>query len=377
MRRIAAVVGMGVLLVVSVACASSTAAPQAPAAQPAKAVAEPAKPAAQPAQPAVQPAKPAAEAPKPATQPVLELKMGCSQPKGDVLCAAQDKFAELVNQKSKGEVFVRQLYQGLGVEHQLTQAVMSGSVDIGMISNGNSGRFTNAFFNYDLPFLFKTYDNMLRSLDISIGQKAIEQYEKDLGVKLLFAISYGSGRDVQTRNKPLKVPADIKGLKIRVVSTPVDLAIFKAWGANPTPVDWAQTYTALQQGVVEGEQIPMVSIIAPKHYEVVKHSIRLDYQALFQTFYINQKRFESLSPAHQKALLEAAEEAKAWNRRDAMERTQGLVKQLTDLGMTVYQPTPAEYTQWAAVRYKVWQEVAEQQKGKVDLAIAKQLYESQ
>lgn len=366
---------LGIIVFVLSACASAPT--QAPAAQPAK-------PAAEAPKPAAQPAKPAAEAPKPAVQPakpagqVVELRAGASNPKGDVLTDAIDKFAELVNQKSKGEINVRVFYQSLGVEQQLTQAVMAGSVDIGTISNGNAGRFTSAFFNYDLPFLFKSYENMLKSLDGPIAKKAIEQFEKDLGVKMLFIQSYGAGRDIQTRNKQLKTPADIKGLKIRVVSTPIDLATFKAWGANPTPVDWAQTYTALQQGTVDGENIPLPIIWGVKHYEVIKYDLRLDYQMIFQTFYINQKKFDALSPAHQKILLEAAQEARAWNWKDAAERVDKIAQELTSKhGVTIYKPTPEEYAQWAAVREKVWQEVAEQQKGKVDLNIAKQLYEAQ
>lgn len=325
---------------------------------------------------APQQAKPAAQATKGAG-PVVELRAGSSNPKGDVLTDAIDKFAELVEQKSNGEIKVRVFYQSLGVEQQLTQAVMNGSVDIGTISNGNAGRFTSAFFTYDLPFLFPSYEAMLKSLDGPIAKKAIEQFERDLGVKMLFIQSYGAGRDIQTRNRPLRVPADIKGLKIRVVSTPVDLATFKAWGANPTPVDWGQTYAALQQGTVDGENIPLPIVLGVKHYEVVKYNLRLDYQMIFQTFFINQKVFDRLSPAHQKILLEAAAEARAWNWRDASQRVKKAEEELTTKhGVSVYTPTREEWNQWAAVRDQVWTEVAEQQKGKIDLAIAKQLAES-
>jgi tripartite ATP-independent transporter DctP family solute receptor len=322
---------------------------------------------AQPGEPAAQPAK-----------PVVELRAGSSQPKGDLIADAADKYAEVVNQRSKGEVVIRVFYQSLGVEQQLTQAVMSGSVDIGMLSNGNSGRFTSAFFLYDLPFLFKKYENMLKVLESPLGKTLQERAEKDLGVKYLFHMSLGLGRDIQTTRKPLRTPADIKGLKIRVVSTPIDLATFKAWGANPTPVDWSQTFTALQQGVVEGEQIPISVIAAIKHHEVVKYSIRLDYQALFETFFINAKKFASLSPAHQQVLLEAAREVKVWQHKDAAERAQKAMHELTTkYGMQIYTPTPEEYAQWASIRERVWQQVAEEQKGKIDLVFAKQLFESQ
>ncbi|MBI2322760.1 MAG: hypothetical protein HYU88_11915, partial [Chloroflexi bacterium] len=151
------------------ACAAPAQQPS--AAQPAKPAAEPAKPAAS----AAQPAKPAAQQPAAAAKPQpITLNMGCSTPKGDVLCDAEDKFAELVEKKTGGQVVVKQHYQALGQTNQLTQAVQTGSVEIGDNSNGNLGRFTNAFFVYDLPFLFKTYDNMLKSWDTPLGKQSIE-----------------------------------------------------------------------------------------------------------------------------------------------------------------------------------------------------------
>ncbi|MBI2322108.1 MAG: TRAP transporter substrate-binding protein [Chloroflexi bacterium] len=283
----------------------------------------------------------------------------------------------MVAEKSKGAVVVRVFYQSLGVEQQLAQAVSAGSVDIGMLSNGNSGRFTTAYYIYDLPFLFKSYENVLKSLETPIGKQAIAQFEKDLGVKLLFPVSWGRGRDVQSRNKQLRTPADIKGLKIRVISSPVDLATFKAWGANPTPVDWAQTFTALQQGVVEGENIPFHLLLPSKHYEVIKHSTQLDYQAVFQQVYMNAKKFASLSPAQQSVLLDAARDTQPRQRRLELEKIERAAQDLQKLGVQLYTPTPQEYAQWAAIREKVWQEVAEEQKGKIDLGVAKRLYESQ
>jgi len=311
-------------------------------------------------------------------KPMVELRAGTSTPKGEFLADGIDKYAEAVGRLSKGEIAIHVFYQSLGVEQQLAQAVMSGSVDIGTLSSGNTGRFTDAFFVYDLPFLFKKNENILKAIESPVGKALEARAEKDMGVKYLCFESYGFGRDIQTTKKPLRTPADIKGLKIRVLSTPIDLATFKAWGANPTPVDWTQTFPALQQGVVDGEQISVSTIVGAKHYEVVKYNIRLDYQAAFQTVFMNSKKFASLSPAHQKILLEAGQEVKAWQYKDAHDRAMKSAQELsTKYGMQIYTPTPTEYAQWASIREGVWKEVAEHLKGKVDLDLAKKLYESQ
>jgi TRAP-type transport system periplasmic protein len=310
-------------------------------------------------------------------QEAVELRIGSSVPKADQLSVSLDKFAELVAAKSNGKITARVFYQSLGAEQQLLQGAQAGSLDIGMISNGNAGRFTSAYFVLDLPFLFKRYEDMLDFLNSPLGQEATAVFEKDTELKPLYVISFGSGRDIQTRNKKLRTPDDIKGLKIRTISTPVEFSIYKAWGANPTPVDWGQTYTALQQGVVEGMQSNIGPVWSGKFDEVVKHNIRLNYTSSFVQVFMNAKKFASLSEPNRKAVTDAARETEAWTRKYSAEQVEGYLSDLKNRGMEIYYPTPGEYAQWTSIREKVWQEVAEQQKGKVNIDLANKIYASQ
>lgn len=310
-------------------------------------------------------------------QDTVELRIGSSVPKADQLSVSLDKFAELLAAKSGGKVTGRVFYQSLGVEHQLLQGAQAGSLDIGMISNGNAGRFTSAYFVLDLPFLFKKYEDMLDFLNSPLGQQATAVFEKDTELKHLYLISFGAGRDIQTRNKKLRTPDDIKGLKIRSISTPVEFAIYKAWGANPTPVDWGQTYTALQQGVVDGMQSNIGPVWSGKFDEVVKYNIRLNYTSSFVQVFMSAKKFASLNEAGRKAVMDAAKEAEAWTRKYSADQVEGYLSDLTKRGMEIYYPTPQEYAQWTAIREKVWNEVAEQQKGKIDIELAKKIYAAQ
>lgn len=310
-------------------------------------------------------------------QEVVELRIASSTPKTDQISVSLDKFAELVAAKTNGKVTGRVFYQSLGAEHQLLQGAQAGSLDIGTISNGNAGRFTSAYFVLDLPFLFKRYEDMLDFLNSPPGQEAVAVFEKDTELKSLYLISFGSGRDIQTRSKRLKSPDDIKGLKIRTISTPVEFAIYKAWGANPTPVDWGQTYTALQQGVVDGMQSNIGPVWAGKFDEVVKHNIRLNYTSSFVQVFMNAKKFAALSEPNRKAVMDAAKEAEVWTRKYSAEQVEGYLSDLKKRGMEIYYPTPAEYAQWTSIREKVWQEVAEEQKGKVNIELAKKIYATQ
>ncbi len=315
-----------------------------------------------------------------AGQPLL-LRAGCGDPGGQSsLATTVGKFAELATQKSKGELNVQAFYQSLGAGPALTQAVISGSVDIGTDAAGSLSRFTDAFLTLDLPFLFKSDAAVLDFFDKDPhGKKIIEQFEREAGVKVLMLITHTStspinGANISTRNKLLRVPADIKGLKLRTMTTPVDLALFRAWGANPTPVDWGQLYSAVQQGVVDGSTgstLPAYASI--KLYEVTKYYLALPFRNFVLPLYMNASKYNSLTPGQQQVLHDAAEEAKAFNRKDAVEFVDRALEVTKKAGVTIVFPTPAEYAQWASVREKVWQEVAEQFKGKIDLDLAREI----
>ena len=312
-----------------------------------------------------------------AGQPIV-LRLGTGDPAGaSSTSTTSAKFAELANQKSNGELDVKVFYQSLGTEAGLTEQVVGGSVDMGTCAMGNLSRFTDAFLTLDLPFLFKGDAAVLEFLEKDPqGKKVIEKFEKDAGLKVVLPMTHTStsevnGANISTRNKPLRTPADIKGLKLRTMTTPVDQALFKAWGANPTPVDWAQLYSALQQGVVDGSTgstLPAYASI--KMYEVTKFYLAMGFRNFTLPMFINAKKFNSLTSAQQKALMDAGVEAGAFNRKDALGFVERALDATKKAGTQVYFPTPDEYAQWTSVRDKVWQDVAEHFKGKVDLTLA-------
>jgi TRAP-type C4-dicarboxylate transport system substrate-binding protein len=312
----------------------------------------------------------------------ITLRAGASEPQGTTAPAmAIGTFCGLATKLSNGELNVQPFYQSLGVEQQLATAVKSGSVDIGYISTSNVARFTDAFLQFDLPFLFKNdraYIEMLKSH--AAGKKALVQFERDLGVKTLLITSHSydaevSGTDLQTRDRPVKVPADIKGLKLRSTSTPVELAVVKAYGANPTPVDWGQLYTALQQGVVDGNAgTPLPPYAAIKLYEVTKYYVAIGFRNNLFPIYMNQKKFDSLTPSQQKALLDAAAQTEALAGQYGRDKVKAAIEEVKKAGVQIYHPTRDEMAQWMSVREKVWQQVTDEFKGKIDLGVANDIF---
>jgi TRAP-type C4-dicarboxylate transport system substrate-binding protein len=319
--------------------------------------------------------------PAKAAGPVV-LRAGASDPEGTTAPALSiGKLCELATKLSNGELNAQPFYQSLGVEQQLAAAVKSGTVDIGFTATPNLAPFTDAFLQFDLPFLFKNdrvYIDVLENHPA--GKKALARFEKDLGVKVLLITSHTydaevSGTDLMTRNKPVKVPADIKGLKIRTSSTPVEINLMKAYGANPTPIPYGQLYTALQQGVIDGNAAtPLPPCASLRLYEVTKYYVAIGFRMNLLPIYMNQKKFDSLTPSQQKAILDAAAQVKPLAGQWARDKVKSSIAEYEKAGVPIYHPTKDEMARWMSVREKVWHQIAEEFKGKIDLTVANDIF---
>jgi TRAP-type C4-dicarboxylate transport system substrate-binding protein len=322
-----------------------------------------------------------AAVPAKAAGPVV-LRAGASDPEGTTAPALSiGKLCELATKLSKGELNVQPFYQSLGVEQQLAAGIKAGTIDIGFTATPNLAPFTEAYFQFDLPFLFKNDKAYIDVLENHpAGKKALAQFEKDLGVKVLLITSHTydapvSGTDLMTRNKQAKVPADIKGMKIRTSSTPVEINLMKAYGANPTPVQYGQLYTALQQGVIDGNAAtPLPPCASIKLYEVTKYYTAIGFRFNLLPIYMNRKKFDSLTPSQQKAILDAAAEVKPLAGQWARDKVKSSIAEYEKAGVPIYYPKKDEMAQWVSVREKVWKEIAEAFKGKIDLGVANEIY---
>jgi TRAP-type transport system periplasmic protein len=312
----------------------------------------------------------------------LILRFAASDPEASTAPALSiGKLCELINKLSNGELNAQPFYQSLGIEQQIATAVKSGSVDGGFTATANLAPFTDAFMTFDLPLLYKNDRQAIETLENHpAGKKTIAQFEKDLGVKVLLLTSHTydsacSGKDLNMRNKQVRVPDDIKGMKLRTASAPAEVALLKAYGANPTPVPYAQVYTALQQGVVDGNAAtPITPAAAIKLYEVTKYYTAVGFGFNILPIYMNQKKFDSLSASQKKAILDAAAEVKPQAGKWARDKADAAITEFEKAGVKIYHPNKDEMAKWMAVRGAVWKEIAETYKGKIDLDVANAIY---
>jgi TRAP-type C4-dicarboxylate transport system substrate-binding protein len=141
-----------------------------------------------------------------------------------------------------------------------------------------------------------------------------------------------------TANKPVNKPEDVKGLKLRVPEVPLYLEMARAWGANPTPMAFAELYLALKQGTVDAQENPIPTINSGKFYEVQKYLILTGHIMVPQFHAISDKLWKSLSPGDQKILQDAVDEGIAFSNDLLIKQEQSLVDEFKKKGMTVITP---------------------------------------
>jgi tripartite ATP-independent transporter DctP family solute receptor len=268
------------------------------------------------------------------------------------------KFKEEIEKKHGDEVEIK-IYtlSQLGSGRENMEGLQAGTLELAEGALAYSASFTDAFFPLTMPYLFLTRETAYKILDGEIGQRIAKRFEEQTGVKMLGYWENGI-RHVTNSKKQVKVPADLKDMKIRVMQDPVYLAMFRALGANPTPMDFGEVFTALQQGVIDGQENPYANMVQRKFYEVQKYLSTTAHIYDISGFYINQELFDSLDAQFQQDILDAAKAATEVQRREAVLQDDSYLKVLQDYGkMELTFLTPEERAVFKQAMSSVYDEV--------------------
>ena len=198
------------------------------------------------------------------------LRVGMGVPLDSDQGAFALRFKEIVEGLSKGKVTVELFPNGaLGTETEMLQNARMGTLDIAIIGVGNAVPFVKELGTLSMPYLLETPYDVAKVTTGELNQMWNDYAMKNGGFKII-GWTYSNFRYITNSKRPIKNLADVKNLKIRVPHNQIILETFKAWGANPVPMDWAETFTALQQGVVDGQENPYIVNYTSKFHEVQK-----------------------------------------------------------------------------------------------------------
>ncbi len=245
------------------------------------------------------------------------------------------KFKELVEQKTNGSVTLEIFPNGaLGGERDMIEGLNVGGIDMVLTSTGPMSGFVPEVTVVDLPFLFRDADHAHKVLDGEIGDGLRAKVEQTMGVKTLAWWENGF-RNVTNNSRPVTKPEDLKGLKIRTMENDIHMDSFNAMGSQPTPMAFTELFTALQQGVIDGEENPVPVIMTSRFYEVQKHLTMTRHFYSPSLVLIAQKKLDALTPEQQQALAEAAVEAGQYERQVVQDMEKQYLGELKDKGMEI------------------------------------------
>ncbi len=239
-------------------------------------------------------------------------KMSGIQPLEHPATYAEKFFAEQVLTLTNGTVKVENFHNTqLGDAVANVQSIRNGTIGFTVVSASNLNQVVPAMDMFSLPFIFKNEAHFWWYL----AQPQAEQFVKALeekGIKKLAYIDSGS-RNLFTQ-KAVKSPADMKGQKIRVMASPVMVKTMEALGATGVPVAWAELYTALQTGVVDGAENNHPSVVAKKFYEVSKYYTLDEHMRIPDLLVVSMKFYDSLNAQQKAALIQAGALTQAYMR---------------------------------------------------------------
>ena len=262
-------------------------------------------------------------------------------------------FAERVKEKTAGryEVFVAHSAM-LGDDAAMITALRSGSLDMSANSQGAISAAVPEYAALGLPFLFPAIEKAWTLLDGPVGKELAEKS----AAKGMVVLGYWDNgiRHITNSKRPIKVPADVKGLKVRTPPDPVTVDIMQALGADAQQIKFAELYVALQQGVVDGQENPLTNIVSSKLYEVQKYLSLSGHKYEVTPFLIGKRAWERLPAADQKIFQDAAAEATQLQRKLSKEADDKLLVELKAKGVQIDSVDRAQFVAATKPVYDKW-----------------------
>lgn len=272
----------------------------------------------------------------------LVLKLGHALDTSHPVHKAMEFMKERLEEISGGSVTMN-IYPSsvLGSEVQCIEQLQNGALAMTKTSAAAMENFIPAMSVFGLPYVFRDSDHYWSVLNGDIGKGLLEQGESKFLRGLCY---YDSGsRNFYTKEKPIRTPEDLKGLKIRVMNSKTAMDMVKAMGGAPTPIAWGELYSALAQGTVDGAENNPPSFTSNKHYEVCKHFTLDGHTRIPDMLLMSSKVWKKLDPNVQAWVQQAADESVIFQRELWKQKTIESLEQAKAEGVTVYNVDTAAF----------------------------------
>lgn len=221
------------------------------------------------------------------------------------------KFEELVEAGSGGEIDV-QIFPSsqMGPDREMIEGVQTGVLEMAIPPSSFFAGWDPAFAVIELPYMYSSKEVAWKVLNSGEGDGMLARVENQ-GLVGLGWLELGV-RNVTNNTRPIATPEDLEGIKLRTMKVPAHVATFESLGANPTPMNFGEVYSALQQGVIDGQENPLAIITSQRFYEVQKYLSTTGHVFAVYMPVISKPFFDSLSAEHQQLIRDSMAEARTY-----------------------------------------------------------------
>lgn len=272
----------------------------------------------------------------------ITLRASCSTAPTHPYSLGLEKFAELVAERTEGAVKIDIFSNAqLGDERANIEDLQMGTLDIAVSSTGPLGNFAEDFLILDLPYLFTDYEHAHAVLDGEIGDNLIAQLD-NLGI--VGGAFWENGFRQMTNSKhAINTPEDCAGLKLRCMENQAHIAAFSALGMDPTPMAWSEVFTALQQGVIDGQENPIAVIYSNAVYEAQDYLAITNHVYSAAMILFSKNTMNKLTEEQQQILLDASKEVAAYERGLCEDSETEQIAEMESKGLQVTYPEIAPF----------------------------------
>lgn len=271
-----------------------------------------------------------------------ELKLGHSLDVSHPVHVGMEFMANRLEEISEGKLTMK-IYPSsqLGNERECLELLQIGSLSLTKVSAAVLENFAPNFKVLGLPYLFEDDDHLYRVLDGEIGERLLAEGEKYRIRGLCF---YDAGsRSFYTKDKPINTPADLAGMKIRVMKSNTAVNMVNQLGGSPTPISFGELYTALQQGVVDGAENNPPSFFSSRHYEVCKYYSLDEHTSVPDVLLVSKEWWDNMDAQEQKWLKQAAMESVVFQRKVWAKSEKECLEAVEAAGVTVIRPDKSKF----------------------------------
>jgi len=288
-------------------------------------------------------------------QPKYVLRLSSPVSKDHAFGRGAEKVRQLVADSTSSQVDVQVHHaNALSPIREGLEMVRLGTLDFQVCGVAHVSRFVPEMNTLILPYLWKDTDTMFAALDGRMGQ-ILEPLLLDKGFKVAGWWDNGF-RHVSNNKRPVRTAEDLRGLKLRTLPTKVHVTFFRALGVSPTPMDWAEVYPALQQGVVDGQENPPGVVYFEKLAEVQKYYSLTGHVNEPVTLLVSRTVFTKLPGDVQASILTAAKQASLWQRAESQRDNDELLKKIAAAGMKVNPVPDTTLAELRKVAQKIYSE---------------------